>query len=61
MQTKSVKLINLEAKMCWNLLKVPFKREMEAYKDSTVCQTAEEMETWKKNILYSFPLNSPYK
>lgn len=55
MQTKSVKLINLEAKMCWNLLKVPFKREMEAYKDSTVCQMAEEMETWKKIYYIVFP------
>lgn len=39
-----MKLISLEEKMCWNVLKVPFKKkkkEMEPSKDSVRCQMAE--------------------
>lgn len=40
-----MKLISLEEKMCWNVLKVPFKKkkEMEPSKDSVRCQMAEEV------------------
>ena len=29
--------------MCWNVLKVLFKKEIETYEDSAVSQTTEEM------------------